>query len=111
MYVIDGIFFAQRMTGVQRFALNTVMELDRMVDKGELKLVVPADCDPPVKLKNIEIVKYGKRRGYIWEQTDLARYLKKEKSEGIFLQNNVPVFYRHGIVELHDVSLKAMASL
>ncbi len=106
MYIIDGIFFTKRLTGVERFAINIVKELDRLTEKGELKLVVPLHCEPAVSFDNIEIVKYGKRKGYIWEQTDLVSYLKKEKAEGLFLENNIPVLYRRGIIELHDISLK-----
>ncbi len=106
MYVIDGIFFTRRMTGIQRFAMNIVKELDEIAPKGMLQMLVPEGCEVPFGFKSIEVVKYGKRKGYIWEQTDLARYLKEHKAQGIFLENAVPFFYRKGIVVLHDISLK-----
>ncbi len=106
MYVIDGIFFTRRTTGIQRFAMNIVKELDEIAPKGMLQILVPSGCETPLEFKNIEVVKYGNHKGYVWEQTDLARYLKAHKAEGIFLENAVPFFYRKGIVVLHDISLK-----
>ncbi len=106
MYVIDGIFLTRRTTGIQRFALNIVKSLDRLAPAGQLKLLIPEYCEAQADLQNIEVIRYGRRKGYIWEQTDLARYLSKNKAQGIFLENAIPVFYRHGIVALHDISLK-----
>ncbi len=106
MYVIDGIFFTRRTTGIQRFAMNIVRELDEIAPKGVLQILVPEACEVAFPFENIEVVKYGKHKGYVWEQTDLAHYLKSHGAKGIFLENAVPFFYRKGIVVLHDISLK-----
>lgn len=106
MYVIDGIFLTRQTTGLQRFAANIVRELDALAGKGELRILVPEEYDGTAGYKNIEIIRYGRHRGYLWEQTDLPRYLRKSGAKGIFLENDIPVFYRKGIVALHDISLK-----
>ena len=107
IYVIDGAFLTQRLTGLQRFSINTVKELDKVVPKGRFILLVPGRCKETIELKNIRTIRYGKRTGYLWEQTDLAHFLRKHHLKGIFLENDIPFFYRKGIVVLHDICLKA----
>ena len=106
MHVIDGIFFTRRLTGIQRVAYNIVRELDEIASPGELQILVPEYCTERIDYKNIEVVRYGKRKGYLWEQLDLSSYLRKKRAKGLFLENAVPFFYRKGIVTLHDISLK-----
>ncbi len=105
MYVIDGIFLTRKLTGIQRFAMNMVKELDKLALPGQFELLVPESCPGSMDLKNIRMVKYGKRKGYIWEQTDLSHYIKKNKAKGLFLENAVPLTCRRGVVALHDISL------
>ena len=76
-YVIDGLFLTQRITGTQRYAYELLCELDKISKKDEFQIVVPDSASELPVLKNIEIVKYGKRNGIIWQQTDLAHYLRK----------------------------------
>lgn len=105
-YVIDGLFLTQRITGTQRYAYEIVNELDKLTDKGELCILVPESAEKLPEFENIEIVRYGSRSGIMWQQTDLARYLKKNKAKGIFFNNVFPLAYPHGIITLHDVCYK-----
>ena len=43
----------------------------------------------------------------MWQQSDVPRYLKKNKKKGIFFTNIFPVSYAKGIITIHDVSYKA----
>ncbi len=107
MYIIDGIFLVKRITGIQRYALEITKELDKTSKNGEIKLVVPEYCRNIPDLKKIEIVRYGKRKPRVWEQTDLVKYLKNKDADGIFFENTIPLLYKKGIVVVHDISLKA----
>ncbi len=111
MYVIDGFFYSRKTTGIQRFARNLVTELDALTNPGELTIVIPQYCPIPKELKNIKVIQYGNHKGYLWEQTDLARYLRKNKVRGVFFENAVPVLYKKGIASLHDISLKVNPDL
>lgn len=106
-YVIDGLFLTQRITGTQRYAYEIVGELDKLVEKNRLQILVPAWADKLPEYKNIEVVKYGDHKGIPWQQIDLMRYLKKNKNQGIFLNNVFPLFYPYGIITIHDVCYKA----
>ncbi len=106
-YVIDGFFITQRITGTQRYAYEIVGELDKLVEKNKLQILVPAWTDKLPEYENIEVVRFGKHKGIAWQQIDLMRYLKKNKKQGIFLNNVFSLSYPHGIITIHDVCYKA----
>lgn len=106
-YVIDGLFLTQRITGTQRYAYELVNELDRIVEKDFIEVLVPETTQNIPDYKNIKVVKYGKLKGIAWQQIDLFRYLHKNKKQGIFLNNILPLFYRKGFITVHDICYKA----
>ncbi|MCM1467220.1 MAG: glycosyltransferase family 4 protein [Alistipes sp.] len=105
-YVIDGLFLMQQITGIQRYAYEIVMELDKLVKQGEIQILIPKSAEGIPKYKNIEIVKFGKHKGIAWEQIDLKKYLKRKNAQGIFLCNSFPLDYPYGIIVIHDVGYK-----
>ena len=109
-YVIDGLFLTQKITGIQRFALEICKELDKTVQKSEIELLVPNKCNPCLSFENIKIIRFGNHSGRLWEQIDLKRYLVKNKKDGIFLTNELPLTYRKGIICIHDIGYKVNPS-
>ena len=105
-YVIDGLFLIQKITGIQRFAYEICKELDKICNDHNLEILVPENSSISIVFTNIKLVKYGKHNGRLWEQIDLGNYLKKNNKEGIFLTNELPLFYRRGIICIHDISYK-----
>ncbi|MCR5798811.1 MAG: glycosyltransferase family 4 protein [Lachnospiraceae bacterium] len=111
-YVIDGIFLTKRITGIQRYAIEITKELDKLIDDNTtIELLLPEWYKGDFKLNNIKIIKYGNHSQRIWEQIDLMRYLKKNRTKGIFFENTIPVFYKKGYVALHDIGLKVNPQL
>ena len=112
MYTIDGLFLTQRITGIQRYAFELCLEIDKKIDKDVLEILVPANIDETIKknipeYKNIKVTYYGKYNGIKWQQIDLANYLRKNKRKGQFLTNIFPLSYPKGNITIHDVSYKA----
>ncbi len=105
-YVINGIFLARRLTGIERYAVNLVKELDKLVKPGGMVLLIPGTCDKTLGLKNIKEVRYGRFKGYLWEQTDLPFYANRRHAKVISLCNTVSVLSPRGIITLHDIVLK-----
>ena len=111
---INGKFLEQKLTGVQRFAYETVRYIDELIlenpDYAELKdkvfLCIPSDVDESKLsfLKNIKIRKAAKGKGIFWEQTYFANDIRKNKALGLHLCNTVPFFQKKGIVCLHDIT-------
>lgn len=102
---VNGQFTARRMTGQERFAYEIITELDKICNKGEFKLIVPQDAKNIPKLTNISIIKYGKAKGSLWEQTFFAWYTVWHKEISLNLCSVMPIL-KPGIICIHDLSYK-----
>lgn len=105
MKVINGLFYTQKTTGVQRFARELVRELDTISAPGEYTLVVPSYLQENIYLENIRVVKYGNSSGLFWEQWELFNFTRKRKCVLISLCNSQPILHP-GIICIHDVAYK-----
>lgn len=104
--IINGRFLTQNITGVQRFAHEIIKELDKIVKKGEVKIIAPKNIIfSDLKYENIEIVTKGKLTGHLWEQLELPLYVKMEKGVLINLCNTAPII-NPSIVTIHDIQTK-----
>ncbi|MBO5137519.1 MAG: glycosyltransferase family 4 protein [Spirochaetaceae bacterium] len=107
--VFNGRFLSQRLTGVQRYALETIKEFDKLLDNFPLPVELAISQNTKtdlLNLKKIKIVRIGKFSGIKWEQIELAKYIHKEKALGIHLCNSVPIFSPKGFVCIHDITYK-----
>ncbi|SFL52662.1 Glycosyltransferase involved in cell wall bisynthesis [Lachnospiraceae bacterium KH1T2] len=108
--VINGRMLYRRITGVERYALETLKAMDKLIEKNELDIVIPSNLDEKVlPLKNFNVIKLsGCKRGAIWEQTALALYAKKNNVKVINMDFSTPIF-APGISTIHDVGFKQNA--
>ena len=58
--VFNGQFLARKMTGQERFAIETILELDKLVNTEKIEIVVPKNSKNIPELKNIKVKQYGK---------------------------------------------------
>ncbi len=104
---INGKFWGQRVTGVQRYAREIVAELDKVCQGLDVTIVLPKDaaqvCPP---YQNIKTAVCGKKSSTLWEQTTFARYVRKHHGVSVNLCNAAPLFAPK-IVCVHD--MKAFA--
>lgn len=108
--VINGRFLCQKLTGVQRYALEIVKSLDSLLSDFSLtvELLIPhnvSESSLPA-LSNILIKTYGINEGIKWEQFDLSTYLNSENALGVHLCNSVPFLAPKGICCVHDITYK-----
>jgi glycosyltransferase involved in cell wall biosynthesis len=107
-WAINGRFLIQRMTGVQRYALEIVTALDDILsEKGDvpirpgMRLVVPPDAEVTPALSTIEIRRTILGSGHAWDQFVLPLYA----GAGVLsLGNFGPVLARNHIVCIHDAN-------
>ncbi len=110
--VLNGRFLEQKLTGVQRFALESLKELDKLIENKsqEIPFILAVSTNvkkeniPPLKNFKVQII--GRKKGILWAQTELSKFIKKNKALGIHLCNAVPLFGPRGIVCIHDISYK-----
>lgn len=108
---INGRFLTQRASGVQRFAIEAIKAIDRLLErdyaalKGRVELVAPRKArDFP--LKNIPLRRSGFFSGYVWEQVEFPLH-----AAGRLLLNLCmlgPLVARHQIVVVHDATVRAL---
>ena len=76
IWAVDGSFFAQRLSGIQRYSIELLAALDRIVPPGFVEIVTPPGVETP-HYTNIKVVSFGTHRGGVWQQLDarIAGYL------------------------------------
>ena len=105
--IINGRFFSQRITGVQRFALEIVRELDKIVSDKNYELYIPKHCNVSLKLKNIKVKESNSIfNGILWDIFSYSSYVKREKGLSVNLCNGINL-NKPSIVCIHDVTYKA----
>lgn len=110
--VINARFLSQSITGVQRYAIELVKELDGLIASGEVDfhrfefiLLAPRSIVNEISLKNIPLRRVGSLTGHAWEQLELPFY-----AGGRFLINlcnTAPILKRNQMVTIHDASVFA----
>ena len=109
-YIINGKFMSDRMQGIVRYVREMLNSLDIALDGKkdiQIKLVIPQKAIEVPQFKNIKVIKIGKRKGLLWEQLDLAGYIRKSNECTLINFCNVaPFFVRPGITTVHDIMYK-----
>lgn len=104
--VINGRFLNQRITGVQRYAREICLELDKIISYGELTIAIPPETKEVPNYKNIKIIKIGHFHNRLWEHISFPLYLFRKRAVPLNLCNVSPLLIP-GIVCIHDVKIKA----
>lgn len=104
MIAVNARFLTQKLTGVQRFAIELSTRLkDRLGD--EVVFLSPGNVtheDIATRLGNKVI---GSHTGHLWEQWDLPRALRKMGSPLLLcLGNTAPILYANKVDTLHDIT-------
>jgi glycosyltransferase involved in cell wall biosynthesis len=111
--VINGRFLTQRITGVQRFAIETVSAIERLLGRdkyaalrGRVRIVAPNGRLTPLALQRIGLEQGGLTVGHSWEQFDLP--LLAGGAAVVNLCALGPILYRRQLVVVHDTTFLAV---
>ena len=104
---INGRFLTQKITGVQRYAIEVLKQLDKLNLDYHLVLLAPKrGIIQNMKLKNIELRQIGNFTGHIWEQISLPIYIiTHQRGKLLNFCNVAPILYP-GYVTIHDIAFK-----
>lgn len=100
---ISGLFYSDKLTGIERFAHEITRRLDALSTPNEFTLVLPPnmpDDIPP--FKNFRTVRLFKSPGAAVKKIKLYLYLLFNPSVCLDFGNRTP-FFGHNIVFLHDI--------
>lgn len=105
MIVVNARFLTQRVTGVQRFAIEISLRLKKLI--RDIEFVTPDNIEQKDVFEALDAKVIGTHHGHVWEQVDLPMYLKsKGKPLLINMANMAPLFYKNKVVTIHDVAYK-----
>lgn len=94
-------FLTKTMGGVVRFAQEVLRELDKICKKNEFELIVPEHVQNIPEFKNINVIKYGRLNGILWEQINFPFYVIHHKRQALYLLNSWSIL-RPDYPAIHD---------
>lgn len=103
MIFINGRFLTQKITGVQRFGIEVLKELDSLVPKGTIEVLSPPGIINKVKLNNIIIRTIGKKSNNFWTQITFPVYVLRHHGTGLTMAGLCPVIKPDYFVA-HDIT-------
>ena len=104
--IFNGKILYRKVTGVERYAWETMRALNCIIEKGEYGIAVPGDYDIAKLegLNNFNIIKISKSKlGFIWDQLTLPIYARKRKCIIVNLDFTNSILFP-GISTIHDMS-------
>lgn len=110
---INGRFLSQDVTGVQRYARETIGALDALLCDGlaaphevRVSILAPHDAADLPRLQRITLRRVGRLRGHAWEQLELPLHARN----GLLLNlcNTAPLARTRQIATLHDAAVHAV---
>lgn len=104
--IVNGRFLIHRITGVERYAREILLELDKIILPGEIEMAVPPEVEDIPSYQNIKVTKVGTLKNRMWEHISFPRYVKRQKGVALNLCNVAPLS-NPGIVCIHDMKVKA----
>lgn len=100
---LNGRFYAQSMSGVQRFATEITAALAYAWPRNVALPTLLLPADSPVRDYPFPVRRIGRRAGSTWEQVDLPRHARGGLL--ISLGNVAPLLSRRQIVVIHDTAV------
>ena len=110
--VINGRFFSQTVTGVQRYGLEVLRSLDAQLSNGEIELpdspvevLVPPGTQAALELQTIRVRSVGWGSGHFWEQLALPLYCQGKL---LFTPSGgSPLLHRNHVFTIPDAAVFA----
>jgi len=107
---INGRFLTQSITGVQRYAVELVKALDRLLTEKAIdpllysfELLVPRNVKHELDLRHIPMRRVGHLTGHLWEQLELPFHSRRNLL--VNLCNAAPMATRNQVVTIHDAAV------
>jgi glycosyltransferase involved in cell wall biosynthesis len=108
MIVINARFLTQKITGVQRYAIEICKRFPESIKEKKIILVAPkGELINKEELKFLKIEQFGNFRGHLWEQIDLVNFLNNNKNPILINFGGIgPLYYKNKITYVHDLAFK-----
>jgi glycosyltransferase involved in cell wall biosynthesis len=107
---INGKFFAQRVTGTQRYAREVLRQIDELAAEENYRnltfeVLIPRSAVLVPRYSNLHIRTVGRLHGTAWEQLELPRYCRDHLL--LTLSGGAPIFHSRNVITIHDAAVFA----
>lgn len=107
--IFTGDWVLEQMVGVQRYAYQILLVLDRWIQEGkinlEVELVIPGNASWTPEFSRIRVIKKGcirnKKEKHLWQQVIFPIYVRTARGIGIDLTAALPI-WGCDIYAIHD---------
>lgn len=100
-FLVDGRFLVSLSTGIDRYALQILNQLDPICEDLDLSILVPSNAKLVPAFRNIKVIQSKHSR--FWTQGVFGCYALFHRMTPVNLCNEVSMVAPKGIVCLHDV--------
>lgn len=106
-YTVNGHFLCRNLTGIERFSIEILYQLDKIIPEDFLSILIPNNTPYIPDFKKIKIIKSDISLSSFWKWTQFTfgKFVKKNKTIGINFSNECS-FLSPGFVFLHDIYCK-----
>jgi glycosyltransferase involved in cell wall biosynthesis len=103
--VINADFLCRRLTGIERYAYEITMRLDKISKLDEIAIIVPNNTENVPVFSNLKLIKHKKKvKSHLWWQmVTLQWFLLTHREYTVLEFGNTCLPFAPGIVFLHDI--------
>jgi len=108
MILINGDFLCRRITGIERYAREISIRIDKICKPHEIAILVPKNTANVPEYVNFKIIRHKKniKSHFFWQMFTLQYFLMKNPEFTILEFGNTCLPFTPGIVFLHDIYCK-----
>ena len=103
--LINGSFFCRRLNGIERYAYEITVRLDKLCKPDEIAIILPKNTKNIPSFSNITIIKHKKniKSHLLWQMISLQWFLLTHRRYTVLEFGNTILPLAPGIVFLHDI--------
>jgi glycosyltransferase involved in cell wall biosynthesis len=103
--LINGDFYCRKFTGIERYAYEITLRLDKISKPDEITLIVPNNAVKIPKFSNIQLIRHKKNvKSHLWWQMVILQlFLVTHREYTVLEFGNTCLPFAPGIVFLHDI--------
>jgi glycosyltransferase involved in cell wall biosynthesis len=102
--LINGDFLCRKLTGIERYAHEITLRLDKLIQPGEIAIIVPNNAETP-SYQNLAVIRHKKKikSHLLWQMITLQGFLLRHREYTVLEFGNTCLPFAPGIVFLHDI--------
>jgi len=103
--LINGDFFCRKLTGIERYAYEITLRLDKISNPCEIAIIIPNNTANFPGFSNLKLIRHNRNlKSHLWWQMITLQWFLVTHREYIVLEfGNTALPFAPGIVFLHDI--------